>query len=140
MASTKPINILKNNSINSIDNRNPSDILNYIYKLTLKLKDNTTRNYLESKYSKYCNIFSYLDMIKFNTIDSYELEISIYTLCKDKQIYSTIQKFNIEDDYNIYKNDDFYIEFIQNSEGYTSCCCYIQVYDNSRLFITPPNY
>ena len=129
---TKPINIVKSLQI-------PIDPINVIYKLSLKLKNDKTKNFLETNYSKYCNIFSYLDLILYNSIDSYILDITIYNYHNEKKKYHIKQTFNI-DNVNIYKNDLFYIEFMQNNKGYANCCCYLKIFDNNNIFITPPNY
>ena len=134
---TKPIDIVKSVQV-------PIDPFNVIYKMSLKLKNKKTINFLETKYSKYCNIFSYLDLILYNSIDSYILDITIYNYYNDKKKYHIEQIFNTDNvniyNINIYKNDLFYIEFMQNNEGYTNCCCYLKIFDNNNIFITPPNY
>ena len=109
---TKPIDIVKSVQV-------PIDPFNVIYKMSLKLKNDKTKNFLETNYSKYCNIFSYLDLILYNSIDSYILDITIYNYYNDKKKYHIEQIFNT-DNVKIYKNDLFYIEFMQNNEGYTN--------------------
>ena len=133
MSIVRPINIIYNT--NNKDNNN---LLQCIFELTLTLVDDTTLVFKDILYSKYCNIFNYSDMIQFKLIKKYILKITVINITKE--IYTTKQDFDVEKDTYIYKNEDMYIEFTRNNDGYTNCCCYLIILDNSRLFVTPPNY
>jgi len=67
------------------------------------------------------------------------------TLMEDEDLYRFIKETYIishdfiENDTNIFKNDDIYIEFTQNNEGLLNCCCNLITFDN-KMFATPPNY
>jgi hypothetical protein len=132
MSSTKPINIIFGN------NKDNNDFIQCIFELTLHLKDNTVKNFKEISYAKYCNIFTYMNLIPFKLIKKYTLNIILIKL--HKNTISIENNFILEDDTHIFKNEDVYIEFTQNNEGMTNCCCYLTSFDNTRLFITPPNY
>ena len=138
MSTIKPINI-----INSNINKDNNDIIQCIFELKLTMKksndDNNILIFKDITYSKYCNIIKYTDMIPYKMIDSYSLTINIIRFMKET--FTINQKFTVdEEDTHIFKNEDMYIEFTQNNEGLVNCCCYLTLLDNSRLFITPPNY
>jgi len=128
----KPINIIFGG-----DNMN-NDFTQYIYELTLKFKDNSIKKFKEISNSKHCKIITFNKMIPFNNIDSYNLTITLVNFTNS--VYSLNENFTYDGDSYIYKNDDIYIEFLQNNTMMTSCCCYVKALDNTRLFITPPNY
>ena len=135
MTAHKPINIIFNNK----DNKD-NDFLQCIFDLTIKLKNvNQDINFKELLFSKYCNIISHSNKIKFNMIESYTLNITSKSHY-NREVYSITNNFILSDDIHIYKNDDIYIEFTQNNEGYINCCTYLKVLDDNRVFITPPNY
>ena len=133
--SHKPINIIFGNK----DNKD-NDFIQCIYDLTLNFNNmNESIKFKELLYSKYCNIINYMNKIKFDMIDSYTLTITTkYNY--NKEIYSVTNDFILTDDMHVFKNDDIYVEFTQNNEGYVNCCIYLKVLDNNRLFVTPPNY
>jgi hypothetical protein len=124
MSQFKPINIIfgKDNFIHCI------------FDLTLYLKD-MIKEFHEISYSKHCTIINSSDLVNFNEIERYTLKVTVFNP-KDTVTIQNI--FNIDN--SIYKNDDIYIEFTQNQDGYTSCCCNLITFDNNKLFITPPNY
>ena len=131
MSSIKPINIIFRD-----DNNN--DFTQYIYELTLIMKDNNKKIFKEICNMKHCKIITFSEMIPFNMIENYNLNITLVKFTTD--IYNINNTFNNDEDMHIFKNDDIYIEFIQNNDKMTSCCCYLKVLDNTRVFITPPNY
>ena len=124
--SFNPINIIFGNNTNFI---------HCVFDLTLYLKNNIIKNFHEISYSKHCSIIDSSDVIQLDTIERYIIKI---TIINTKEIYIMDNIFNIDN--SIYKNDDIYIEFTRNNDGTTNCCCNLIVYDNNRLFITPPNY
>jgi hypothetical protein len=131
MTDFKPVNILFGN------NKDNNDFIQCIFELTLKFNDSTERVFREISYSKYCNLITIENDVKFNTISKYKLKISIFKFIKDTYIIE--EPFTIDNTY-VFKNDDIYIEFMQNEEGLTNCCCNLIALDNNRMFITPPNY
>ena len=131
MSSIKPINIIFRD-----DNNN--DFTQYIYELTLTMKDNTEKYFKDICNMKHCKIITFNQMIPFNMIDKYNLNITLIKFTRD--IYNINNNFISDEDTHISKNDDIYIEFLQNNNKMTSCCCYLKVLDNTRVFITPPNY
>jgi len=127
---SKPINIIFRDDNNNI-------FIQYIYELTLTFKDNTQKVFKEICNMKHCKIITFNNMIPFNMIEKYNMDITQINFTNN--IYN-INNFIGEEDTHISKNDDIYIEFIQNNDKNTSCCCYLKVNDSTRLFITPPNY
>ena len=91
----------------------------------------------EISLSKYSKLITTDDKILFNTIKSFILKVTLYRFTKE---YFTISHEFTENDINIFKNDDIYIEFTQNNEGFLNCCCNLITLDNNRMFVTPPNY
>ena len=101
MSQFRPINITLGNKDNFI---------HCIFDLTLYLKDNVIKHFHEISYSKHCIIFDSSDLIELNTIERYVLKVNIFN---PKDIYIIENIFNINN--TIYKNNDIYIEFTQNS-------------------------
>ena len=85
---------------------------------------------------KYINLFSYDDKINYNDIKSYELNINLISFDINK--YSIKEKFNINRESYIYKDNAIYLEINKNDDNYSNC--YICINNTSRLFFTPPNY
>ena len=55
-------------------------------------------------------------------------------------INHVINKKNMDTkDCYIYKDQEIYIEFLQEN-NYTNCYCYYKKLNNNKLFNTPPNY
>ena len=119
------------------------DIIQYIFDLTLvyilPMGDIESIKFNEIQYNKYCILFKHSDKIKFNKINTFNIYV---TIIHDniKEIINITKEFNCQNDTFIYQNNDLYIEFTQNSEGYTNCSCYIKTHDKVNLFNTPPNY
>jgi len=127
--SINPINIIFNNKDNS-------DFIQCIFELTILFKNSTKKIFREISLYKFCKLITTNDNIQYNTIKSYILKITVYRFIKETYIIS--HDF-IENDTNIFKNDDIYIEFTQNNEGLLNCCCNLITFDN-KMFATPPNY
>ena len=75
--------------------------------------------------------------INFNDIKFYEVNITLVSFIPEK--FSIKNKFLIQDDNHIFKNDSIYIEFNKNDDNYTNCFVSL-IHDKSRMFFTPPNY
>lgn len=127
--SINPINIIFNNKDNS-------DFIQCIFELTIIFKNSPKKIFREISLSKFCKLITTDDNIKYNTIKSFILKITLYRFIKETFIIS--HDF-IENDTNIFKNDDIYIEFTQNNEGLINCCSNLITFDN-KMFATPPNY
>ena len=132
MSNLKPINIIFGSNKDNID------FSQFIFEITLLLNDDSTKKHNEISYSKHCKLFTSNDMIPYNMIKSYILNITVIKFTKES--YKIEKIFDNTYDTYIYKNDDMYIEFSKNTDGYTTCCCSLRILDNSRVFVTPPNY
>jgi len=132
MSTLKPINII------SHGDKDNFDFIQSIFEITLTLKNNDICKFREISYSKHCKLFTSNDMIKYDMIESFVLYITTFKLLKE--VYNMKNTFNPVEDTYIFNNDDIYIEFIKSGDNNTNCCCYLKALDNSRVFITPPNY
>jgi hypothetical protein len=132
MSSIKPINIIFDNK------QDNTDLIECIFTLTIQFKDGSTKIFRELCYSKCCVLFTKNEMINYNMINKYTIKITILKFIKD--FFIATNNINTNEDTHIFKNDEIYIEFSQNIDGYTNCCCNLIALDNKRMFITPPNY
>ena len=128
MSALKPINIMSDNF----------DLTQSIFEITLTLKNNDIKKFRELSYSKHCKLITATDMVEYDMIESFILCITTIKFIKD--VYNIKNTFNSSENTYIFKNADIYIEFIKNNDNSTNCCCYLKALDNSRVFITPPNY
>ncbi len=132
MSIIKPINIISNG------NKDNFDFVQSIFEITLTLKNNNIVKFRELSYTKHCTLLTTTDLVKYDMIESFVLYVTIFKLIKDT--YNIKGTFNSMEDTYIFKNDDVYIEFTKSNDNYTNCHCYLKTLDNSRVFITPPNY
>jgi hypothetical protein len=128
---SNPMHILGNGGKNN-------DFFSYnIFEIVIFYKDSSNVIFVESTNEKYVNLFNYKNNINFNDIKFYELNVTIVSFIPEK--ISVKNKFIIQDDNHIFKNESIYIEFNKNDDNYTNCFVSL-IHDKSRMFFTPPNY
>lgn len=134
---SNPINIYNS----KIGIHNPYfDSTEYIYQLDIFFKDGSKQTFNKVTNKKYTKLIKFCDNLSLKTI-------SHFTLLVTKGISILQQQFTIEgaiiiDDYEDYtfKTDELYVEFTLNDLNLIDVCCYVKDVDDTRLFITPPNY
>lgn len=119
---SQPIKILNNFENNYFDN---------IYYFKLILKDlNKTFNKIET--NKCCALITREDQIKFSDINKFKIII------KNKD-----SKFILEDEipndslFYVKNNENIFIEFNQDRNGFVNCICYFLTKDINMLSISP---
>jgi hypothetical protein len=108
-----------------------------IFQVTIFLKDSNSIIFEESTNEKYVTLFNYKNNINFNDIRFYEVNVTLVSFIPEK--FNVKNKFIIQDDHHIFKNDSIYIEFNKNDDDNTNCFVSL-IHDKSRMFFTPPNY
>lgn len=137
--SSNPINI--NNINNKIFRNGNNDdnqyITHYIFEIILFFNNSEPIVIEETTTEKYINLFSYNNKINFNDIKFYELNIKIISF--NIFNHSIKNKFIVNNNYHMFKDNIIYIEITKNEDNFANCCVYINN-DKSRCFFTPPNY
>lgn len=108
----------------------------YIFQLSLTFKNNQVKEFVKVEKKNYVTIFNFNELVDFDNIKSFNLIIT-------KHFINTEFFFihgNINNEKNIFKNNDIYIEFNKNKLNYTKCLCTLYTINTLRLFFTPPNY
>lgn len=128
---SNPLNIIKHSkNIDDFDNHE------YLFQITLFLKNGLVKEYIKVETKNYTTIFHFSDLIDFENINRFSLIIT--------KILVSNERFILNDEIihseKIYKNNEIYLEFLNNKENYTRCICSLNNINTSRLFFTPPNY
>lgn len=128
---SNPLNIIKHSK-----NIDDFDTCEYLFQLTLYLKDGTYKEYVKVETNNYTTLFQFSDLIEYDNINSFSLIITKILITNEKFILNDILNSNTK----IYKNNDIYLEFMSNKLNYTKCLCTLNTMNTTRLFFTPPNY
>ena len=128
---SNPLNIIKHSK--NIDDFNTCE---YLFQLTLQFKDGTFKEYVKVDTKNYTTLFQFSDLIEYSNIRSFSLIITKMLLTNENFILN----YHLNNDKNIYKNNDIYLEFLNNKHQYTKCICTLNSMNTTRLFFTPPNY
>ena len=126
-----PLNIIKHSK--NIDDFNTCE---YLFQLTLQFKDGTFKEYVKVDTKNYTTLFQFSDLIEYNNICSFSLIITKMLVTNENFILTD----KLNNNKKIYKNNDIYLEFLNNKTEYTKCLCTLNTMNTSRLFFTPPNY
>lgn len=133
-----PIINLNNKSNSKLGNKNyliannNNDNL-YYFKLKIYINDNEIY-FMNSENKKYSNLIKTNNKIKFDEINNFEIEIQL--LDSLFKLYGNINK---NSSCYIDQANNIYIEFSQDTIGYTNCICYFIDKDLTTLCISPPN-
>lgn len=109
----------------------------YVYRLTLFYKNDTSVTIEETTNEKYINLFTFANNINFDLILAYELNITIISFNTLK--FNIKNKFKVDEDIHLYRDNNVYIEITKNKDNNANCCIHITT-EQARLFFTPPNY
>jgi len=111
-----------------------NNITQYIFSLIIN--DNLTFKNIE--HNKYSHLIKLDNNIKLKNIKNYKVHMSIIS-------NNTINDYELEGkiEHNgkcsIHKNNNIFIEFTQNDNGYALCTCFYTGLDYNKLFVSPPN-
>ena len=125
----------KNNIYGFSDFNNLSQ---YIFSLSIngnKIKNINFKNIEDTKYSHLIKID---DQIKLDDIESYKVSVKI--LANNITSYYELEGNIIHNQSSsTQNNNNLYIEFTQNENGYAICSCFYTGLDYNKLFVSPPN-
>jgi hypothetical protein len=106
------------------------------YIFSLKINDNLTFKNIE--HNKYSHLIKLDNNIILKNIKNYKVQMSIVS-------NNTINDYELEGEIEhngkcfIHKNNNIFIEFTQNDNGYALCTCFYTGLDYNKLFVSPPN-
>lgn len=134
---TMPIPIKYSKSWHSFSDPN-NQIQKYLFELVIILNSGEKKIFRNLENDKYSNLIFFKHQIKFSYIKN-------FTICVSKLPFDMSFNYELEGDINheqssySKKNDDIYIEFSQNSNGFTICNSTFVGMDFSKAYISPPN-
>jgi hypothetical protein len=132
-----PIQIKYSKSWHSFSDPN-NQIQKYLFELKITLKSNEIRKFTNLENDKYSTLIFLKHQIKFCDIKKFSISISKLPFESDFN-YELSGLINHDQSAYSQKNDNIYIEFSQNSNGFTICNCTFVGMDFSKICISPPN-
>jgi len=113
-----------------------NNITQYIFSLSIYGKKKILFKKIED--TKYSHIIKLDDKIIFYEIEFYKVSVSILAnnIKNDFELEGEIKHDQTS---STKKNNNLYIEFSQNENGYTLCSCFYTGLDYNKLFVSPPN-
>lgn len=130
-----PIKYIKNNHGFSDSN---NDTNRYLFELIIKGKNIGKKYFRNLENNKYSHLIKLEHHILLSSIDSYKASLKIYPseIPISSEIEGSIHK---ELSSSTQSNDDLYIEFTQNDNGYALCSCFYVGLNDNKYFASPPN-
>jgi len=89
---------------------------------------------IESK--PHAKLIKFSDKIKFSEINNFKVIIS-HEMDSNMLDYTLEDVININQTTSIHQNDNIFIEFTNNNNGYSLCSCSLTT---NNIFVSPPNY
>ena len=123
---TSPSSICYSLSNSSFDNM-------YYFKLIINV-NGIDRIFSNNEFKKYSNLIKNSHKIKFEEINNYKIVVN-----SSENIFELDGKINHLNTYYVNNNNNLFIEFTQDSNGYVICNCYFINSDLNQLCISPPN-
>jgi len=117
----------------------PKNTNNNIYELVIFNENKEIKYFKKIINNKYCKLIDFSDKILFSDIKKFTISITTTPYHDNNSLF---MEGNVDHKLDSYtKNNSYiYIEFTQNSLGYTICNCYKILTDNNKIFVSPPNY
>jgi hypothetical protein len=115
-----------------------NQIQNYLFELNIIMDNDEKKSFIKLESDKHCNLIFIKDQIKYNKIKKFNLCVK---KIPDEYSLNYQMKGNINQDLTFYTqtNEDLFIEFSQNSNGFTNCNCTFTGIDFNKICISPPN-
>ena len=108
----------------------------YIFELFI-YDDKQNETHIKKKELKpHSKIINFNDKIKFDDIHSFKIYIT-HELDGNTLDYSLEDDIKIGQTTSIHHNDYIFIEFTNNTNGYSLCSCALKIHN---IFMSPPNY
>lgn len=114
------------------------NISQYIFSLIINGNKINNINFKNIEDTKYSHLIKIEDQIKLHDIETYKVSVKILAnnITSDFELEGNI----IHNQSNSTQRDNnLYIEFTQNENGYTICSCFYTGLDYNKLFVSPPN-
>ena len=130
-----PINYARNNYGYSDFNNNTNKYLFQLFIYGKNIGKKYFRNLEDNKYSHLIDLYH-----KINLADIEFYKVSVSTFPSElPTIYNLNGKINQNESSSTQRNDNLYIEFTQNDNGFTICSCFYIGMDHNKIFVSPPN-
>ena len=126
-----PYKNLNKDLIYSLSNDNFDSL--FYFKLILKINNKETV-FINSGKKKFSNIIKYSNQIKYDQINNFEIQIKFFN-----NTYFLNDNISNQSSFFSKQENNIFIEFSQDSNGFTNCICYFIEDDLSTLCISPPN-
>ena len=106
----------------------------FYFKLIIKINNQDTV-FINSGKQKFSNLIKFSNKIKYDQINSFEIEIKFFdnTYFLNDSINNQASCFSKQE-------NNIFIEFSQDTNGFANCICYFIEDDLSTLCISPPNW
>ena len=85
---------------------------------------------------KHCKLINTKDQIKFDEIKTFRINVR---KIPEEMNYQMEGKIIQDQSFYIQQNENLFIEFSQNSNGYTICNCSFVGFDSFKICSSPPN-
>jgi len=115
-----------------------NQIQNYLFELNIIMNDDDKKTFIKLESTKHSNIIFIKDQIKYNNIKSFKLYVK---KIPDECSMNYEMQGNIDQNQSFHTQQDenLFIEFSQNSNGFVICNCTFIGIDFSKICISPPN-
>lgn len=130
-----PIPIKYSKSCHSFSNPN-NQIQNYLFELIIDLNNKDKKIFISLETDKHCKLINTKDQIKFDEIKTFRI---IVKKIPEEMNYQMEGKITQEQSFYTQYNENLFIEFSQNSNGYTICNCTFVGFDFFNICASPPN-
>lgn len=106
----------------------------FYFKLIIKV-NNIDTIFINSGKEKFSNLIRFSNQIKYDQINSFEIQIKFFdnTYLLNDNISNQSSCFSKQE-------NNIFIEFSQDTNGFTNCICYFIEDDLTTLCISPPNW
>ena len=115
-----------------------NNVSRYVFSLCINGNKINNINFKNIEDCKYSHLIKINDQIKLHDIESYKVSVTVLA----SNITSSFElEGNIihNQSCSTQRNNNLYIEFTQNENGYTFCSCFYTGLDYNKLFVSPPN-
>jgi len=130
-----PIPIKYSKSWHSFSNPN-NQIQNYLFELIIDLNNKNKKIFIGLETNKHCKLINTKDQIIFDEIKTFRINVKKNP---EEINYQMEGKIIQDQSFYIQQNENLFIEFSQNSNGYTICNCSFVRFDSSKICSSPPN-
>ena len=134
---TEPIPIKYSKSWHSYSDPN-SQIQKFLFELIIVLKSDEKKIFRNLENTKHSNLIFLKHKIDFSNIKEFKV-------CVSKVPYMDMNTYEMEGNLNhnntsyMQKDNNLFIEFSQNSMGFTVCNCSFLGMDLNKICVSPPN-